>query len=68
MVSLCIPIENDKAAAMFRETLQKASSVARDMLIVQTSIRQGTTIKTIQTKCPRALAMIMSSKHGRDGT
>ncbi|MEM9669056.1 MAG: hypothetical protein AAF950_09045 [Pseudomonadota bacterium] len=67
MLSLSISIETEQAAAAFSEALRNASIVARDMIVVQTSIRDGALFKTIKTECPEALATILQSQAGSSG-
>ena len=58
MASISIAIENDMAASQFDGAVERACMVAGDMIVVQTSIRNGRITKTVKTKCSLALSII----------
>ena len=62
MASVCISIKDQAVAAAFDTALYEASVVARDMIQVRTTIRNGVIVKTLRTDCPYALAVIRSAE------
>ena len=57
MASVCISIENDTALTRFHHALNRAGSVAGDMIQVKTKIDHGKVFKVIRSDCPGALAV-----------
>lgn len=57
MASVCISIENDTALTRFHEALNRAGSVAGDMIQVKTKIERGEVFKVVMSDCPGAIAV-----------
>lgn len=64
MASICITIDDDKAALGFDRMLREASLVAGDMIEVRTSFQKGVLTKTVRTECPWAFSVVRSALSG----
>ena len=60
MASICITIDDDKAAQVFDRMLREASLVAGDMIQVRSSFQNGALTKTVHTECPWAFSVVRS--------
>lgn len=60
MASVCISIENETALTRFRHALNRAGSVAGEMIEVKTKVNNGRVVKVITSDCPGALAVFRS--------
>lgn len=64
MASICITIDDDKAAQVFDRMLREASLVAGDMIEVRSSFQKGALVKTVRTECPSAFSVVRSALAG----
>ncbi|MEL6861239.1 MAG: hypothetical protein AAGL11_05330 [Pseudomonadota bacterium] len=60
MASVQIAIENDAILNRFHRALDRAGSVASDMIEVKTKITEGAVLKVIRTDCPWAISVFRS--------
>ena len=60
MASVCISIESETVLTRFHRALNRAGSVARDMIEVKTMIDDGCVLKIVRTECPWAIAVFRS--------
>ena len=57
MACVFISIENETILGHFHSALNRAGSVASDMIEVKTQILDGALTKVIRTDCPSAIAV-----------
>ena len=60
MASVQISIANDAVLDRFHRTLNRAGTVASDMIAVKTQIVDGTILKMVRTECPWAFSVFRS--------
>lgn len=60
MATVCISIDNDTVLTRFHRAMNRAGSMASDMILVKTLIDRGTVIKIVRTDCPWAIAVFRS--------
>ena len=60
MASVCISIESETVLTRFHRALNRAGSVASDMIEVKTMIDDGCVLKIVRTECPWAIAVFRS--------
>ena len=60
MACVCISIENETILSRFHKALNRAGTVASDMIEVRTKILDGAVMKVVRTDCPWAIAVFRS--------
>lgn len=60
MASVCISIESETVLGRFHKALNRAGTVASDMIEVKTQVMDGTVLKVVRTECPWAIAVFRS--------
>jgi hypothetical protein len=60
MACFCISIESETFHGRFHRALNRAGTVASDMIEVRTKILDGAVMKVVRTDCPWAIAVFRS--------
>ena len=60
MACVFISIENETVLGRFHKALNRAGSVASDMIEVKTQISDGAVMKVVRTECPWAISVFRS--------
>lgn len=60
MACVCISIESETVRGRFHRALNRAGTVASDMIEVRTRILDGAVMKVVRTDCPWAIAVFRS--------
>ncbi len=60
MASVCICIESETILGRFHRALNRAGTVASDIIEVKTEIADGSVLKVVRTECPWAIAVFRS--------
>ena len=60
MACVCISIESETVLGRFHRALNRAGTVASDMIEVRTKILDGAVMKVVRTDCPWAIAVFRS--------
>ena len=60
MAFVCISTESEMVLGRFHRALNRAGTVASDMIEVRTKILDGEVMKVVRTDCPWAIAVFRS--------
>ena len=60
MACVCISIESETVLGRFHRALNRAGTVASDMIEVRTEISNSGVMKVVRTDCPWAIAVFRS--------
>lgn len=60
MARVCISIESETVLGRFHKALNRAGTVASDMIEVRTQVMDGIVLKVVRTECPWAIAVFRS--------
>jgi hypothetical protein len=60
MARVCISIESETVLGRFHKALNRARTVASDMIEVRTQVMDGIVLKVVRTECPWAIAVFRS--------
>lgn len=60
MACVSISIESETVLGRFHRALDRAGTLASDMIEVRTQVSDGTVLKVVRTECPWAIAVFRS--------